>query len=116
MLGARKPWDQLARTNRLSVGCHFSAARAVEALAEWMTLEAAWPGIPPNHLNCDQRLATSRSSILKPGASATSGMSNSTYSAVVFSRPSVGCVTLPEVLPEDTVASGWLKPLNSRYS
>src|SRR5579885_3333970 len=115
-LGMRKPCDQEARTSSWSVGCHLRAARPVDALAVCTMLEAVLPGMPPNHLNCDQRLARSRSSILKPGASATSGMSNSMYSALVFSRPSVGCVTLPEVLPEETVASGCWKPLNSRYS
>src|SRR5882724_429352 len=118
-LGARKPCDQAARTNRLSDGCHFRAARPVDALAKWLTKEPAGPtepGIPPFHSNLDQRLATSRSSILKPGASATSGISNSMYSALVLVRPSVGWVTLPVVLPEDTVESGWKKPFSSRYS
>src|SRR5882724_10066974 len=119
MVGARKPWDQAARTSRLSDGCHFRAARPVDALAKWLTKEPLGPmepGIPPFHSNLDQRLATSRSSILNPGASATSGMSNSMYSALVLIRPSVGWVTLPVVLPEDTVESGWKKPLFSRYS
>src|ERR1051325_8634075 len=106
MLGARKPWDQEARTSSSSEGCHFKAARPVDALAVCTTVEAATPGVPPNHLNWDQRLAMSRSSILKPGASATSGKSNSMYSALVLVRPSVGWVALPEELPEAVAASG----------
>src|SRR5487761_408757 len=110
MLGMRKPWDQEARSNRESVACQRKAARPEVLEAECWTPEPALPGLPPAHLNCDQRLAMSRLTLFMNGASATSGKLNSMYSALVDSLPLVDWVTLPLVLPSCTSASGCWKP------
>ena len=106
MLGARKPWDQEARNRKVSTTWYFKAARPVEVCAVWVTMEAVEPGVPPCHLNCDQRLARSRFMFLANARLLSNGMFNSMYWALVLIRPSVGWVVLPVVLPEEVVASG----------
>src|SRR6185312_6151943 len=88
--GRRKPCDQAARSKSESLVCHFKAARPVWALSLWVTAAAGVPGLPPSHLNCDQRSAMSRFMSLANGWSARIGMLNSMYSPSVRSRPSVG--------------------------
>src|SRR5690242_13887314 len=99
MLGMRKPWDQLPRSKRASVACQRSAARPEALAALCSTPAPGSPKLPPSHLNCDQRSATSRLTSFINGASLTRGILNSTYSALVLSRPLVAEDWLPLLLP-----------------
>ena len=81
MLGARKPWAQLARTTRSWTGCHRSWMRPVLAEVPFLRPASGVPGVPPCHLNCDHRFARSMLRDLANGRSLNTGTFSSTYSA-----------------------------------
>src|SRR5580698_3027831 len=115
-LGMRKAWDQLPRSSSSSVACQRRAARPEALSAVCCTPVPGSPALPPTHLNCDQRSAMSRLTSFMNGASVTRGMLNSTYSALVDSRPLEASVWLPLELPMMANSSGWLRASCSRDS
>src|SRR6185312_4554828 len=68
-------------------------------LAEVLSFTTWVPGtgVPPCHVNCDQRLARSKVSDLARGKSLRTGMFNSRYSASVDVWPKYGFMHLSEV-------------------